>query len=302
MSNIPKVILITSTGSLCWSLVHNLISLPDGSSTSIRVLHHPGTAKALTVRDEEVVPQFQSPPSISLVPIESYSGATFNAAFRDVSVVIHESPSAYPLEEDIGRAIIDKSKAARVSHFILCSTLHPMRVKIGANQRKIRIEEYLVESRIPYTILQPALSMQSIDLKKVLETGRIPLGFASSIPHGFLDQSDLVSIIRVILENPQLHDLAQYELVGQNISYDAIAALISGLSGRQVTCQVMTVNDYIAEMKSTGKLTSDFEENYISELLVYCNRWGLTGCSNVLRWIMGREPATWETYLQRELQ
>ena len=61
--------------------------------------------------------------------------------------------------------------------------------------------------------------MQTISLKKALQTQRIHLGFAPSILHAFVDQMDVVSIIYAILVDPQHHDLVQYELVGDNISY-----------------------------------------------------------------------------------
>lgn len=68
-------------------------------------------------------------------------------------------------------SVIEAAKKAGVNFFILCSVLHPMRSKLITHKLKLmyafryitcemrglgclRIEEYLVESRINYCILQ----------------------------------------------------------------------------------------------------------------------------------------------------
>ena len=115
--------------------------------------------------------------------------------------------------------------------------------------------------------------MQTVDLKKALQTQRIQLGFTPFVPHAFVDQMDVVSVIHVILENPQHHDLAKYELVGDNISYNDIAALMSRIFSKEVTCEERGLKEYIEELKLAGKISSEFEENYITEVLTYRDRW-----------------------------
>jgi hypothetical protein len=76
-------------------------------------------------------------------------------------------------------AVIDAAKNAGVRHFVLCSVLHPMRTKLVTHKLKlqcvyprmpckyvdqagcVRVEEYLIESRMNFTILQVRISVNA---------------------------------------------------------------------------------------------------------------------------------------------
>ena len=105
----------------------------------------------------------------SVVQAEPTGGQAFESAFLGVNIVFHDGPVIHPQEEATSIAVIDAAKAAGVHHFILCSVFQSIRVKLRTHQTKlrlvllstiisisnvVRIEEYLVESRVNYTILQ----------------------------------------------------------------------------------------------------------------------------------------------------
>ena len=52
--------------------------------------------------------------------------------------------------------MIDAAKSHGVSHFIYASVLHPCLRKLMNHDCKRYVEEYLIESGLPYTILQPS--------------------------------------------------------------------------------------------------------------------------------------------------
>ncbi|KIJ23653.1 hypothetical protein M422DRAFT_249632 [Sphaerobolus stellatus SS14] len=237
----------------------------------------------------------------SIVQIEHSEGAEFDAVFRDVSIVFHDGPAIHPQEEAMSIVIIDAAKAAGVDHFILCSVFQPMRTKLRTHQTKLRIEEYLVESRLSYTILQPPNFMQNIPLDAVLSSGLIPTGFSTSVAHGFVDLNDVSLVARKVILDPARHNLAQYELVGENISYDEITSMLSRISRRNIQCEVLTPTEFVARLRLSGEVRTEYAEDSLVRMLVYYDRWGLVGNSNALKWLLGREPTKWEAYAQREL-
>ncbi|EXJ56569.1 hypothetical protein A1O7_06913 [Cladophialophora yegresii CBS 114405] len=73
----------------------------------------------------------------------------------------------HPHEVTFGMNMIDaavresKTQASPSRHFIFSSALHPEFTKLVHHSRKATIEEYLTESGLPYTILQPSAFMDS---------------------------------------------------------------------------------------------------------------------------------------------
>jgi len=92
-------------------------------------------------------------------------------ALEGINIVFHIGPSMHPHEDSIGKIIIDESKSARVQHFILSSVLHPIRTKLLNHRIKIAVEEYLIESRLSYTILEPGHFMQMTRCQEIADKG-----------------------------------------------------------------------------------------------------------------------------------
>jgi hypothetical protein len=115
--------------------------------------------------------------------------------------------------------------------------------------------------------------MQNVALSQVLQTGIIPLGFSSSVVTGFIDLVDLATVIRSIILSPARHFLAQYELVGQNASYEDVSRTIARLCLRDIQCNVISRTEFIARMKATGELQSEYAEDAVERLMLYYNRW-----------------------------
>ena len=123
------------------------------------------------------------------------------------------------------------------------------------------------------SVLQPTLFMQNVSVSQVRQTGVISLGFSSSIVTGFIDLVDLAAVVRTIILSPGQHRLAQYELVGQNASYEDISRTIARVCRRDVQCNVLSREEYIGRMKVTGELQSEYAEDAIERMMVYYNRW-----------------------------
>ena len=115
--------------------------------------------------------------------------------------------------------------------------------------------------------------MQNIDLTVALETGKVLLGFSSSIPHGFIDLVDLAAVSINILKDLENHLFARYEFVAENISYDEIVKMISNLSGKEVKCEVIPGKEFLSMMNAAGEIKSEFAEDVIIRMMAYYDRW-----------------------------
>jgi nucleoside-diphosphate-sugar epimerase len=124
-----------------------------------------------------------------------------------------------------------------------------------------------------------------------------------------VDLEDVAAAAVVVLSEPgHLH--ATYELVGTPpLSQYEVAEAMSRVLKREVRAEREDLRPWRhrAERSSAGaqsKREAGIREYTIDSLLKmfgYYDRFGLAGNSNVLRWLLGREPVTLERFIQRTL-
>lgn len=72
--------------------------------------------------------------------------------------------------------------------------------------------------------------------------------------HGFVDLSDLQEVILSVLQNPEKHNRATYELVGTNGSYDdAVVGAFATVTGDKFEVQQVAADDQ--KLKAMGMAT-----------------------------------------------
>ena len=64
--------------------------------------------------------------------------------------------------------MIDAAVSAQVQHCVYSSVLHPFLRKLLNHDNKRYIKEHLIESSLPYTILQPSTFMDQFPIQKLL--------------------------------------------------------------------------------------------------------------------------------------
>ena len=92
---------------------------------------------------------------------------------KGVRAVYHIPPNVHPREVEIGDIVISCSTGNGVEHFVYHSVLHPQIEAMPHHWLKLRVEERLIASGLPFTILQPTAYMQNItsQLERIKERG-----------------------------------------------------------------------------------------------------------------------------------
>ncbi|HMD82821.1 MAG TPA: NmrA family NAD(P)-binding protein, partial [Anaerolineales bacterium] len=88
--------------------------------------------------------------------------AAIRSAMNGVRAVYHICPNMNPDELVIGKLVIAAGLEGGVEHFVYHSVLHPQAEMMNHHWQKMRVEEALFESGLPFTILQPAPYMQNL--------------------------------------------------------------------------------------------------------------------------------------------
>ncbi|EPT04614.1 NAD-binding protein [Fomitopsis schrenkii] len=233
--------------------------------------------------------------------------STLPPAVAGVDVVFHNAPAFHPNETAMGIALIDAAKAARVKHFVYCSVLHPVLTKLLNHKAKRDVEEYLIESGLNYTILEPASFMQNINLTAAFDSGVVSNGYSPKKLQGFLDLNDLAEVAAKVILDPAPHNRARYELVGENITVEDVARTLSMHLGREIKAErpprEVIISKAMAHVKFSGEYGADALDRmlYYSQGDAHAVVRGIPGSSNVLRWLLGREPTSWEELIRREV-
>ena len=174
-------------------------------------------------------------------------------------------------------------------------------------RRKPETEELLVESDLPYTILQPTRYMQHLENIWPVVTGQGVHGmpFGTRVRFNVADLADLAeAVARVIVESapgaarPGAHLFATYELAGpEALSQEDMARVLAEVLRRPVTARAVPLEEMRARARAAG-----LGEDRIEQMTVMNRHYdahGMRGNPNVLRMLLGREPTSFRQYVER---
>lgn len=230
-------------------------------------------------------------------------------ALQGVDSVYHICPNVHPDEIIIAREIIDAAAAIGVAQFVYHSVLHPQIEAMPHHWKKMRVEEHLFTSGLPFTILQPSVYMQNILVNwgNIIEAGKYPVPYAVDSRISMVDLEDVaLAAANVLMEvNPEkdrpLHIGATYELVGtQAMTPSEIAAILAQQLGRPVVAEKMSMAAWKQGARNSGM--SDYQINTLARMFNYYEKYGFWGSSQVLTGLLNRPTTSFEAFVKRVIQ
>ena len=221
-------------------------------------------------------------------------------AVAGVQKVVHICPPMHPQEDLIGKALVAAACNGGVELFVEYSVLHPV-IEVPHHRRKLEVEAALIDSGLPYVILQPARYMQHLNViwPEVLRDGRHVLPFSTQTQFSLVDLDDLAEAVLRVLTQPG-HAYATYQLAGPEcLSMQDCALRLTRLLGRDIQAVARDEEAYRKIVEAAGAPAERIETMLIMNR--HYSAHGLAGNSNVLRWLLGREPTRYEAFVTREL-
>jgi len=226
--------------------------------------------------------------------------SAIRSAMEGIRSVYHICPNMHPDEFIIGEMVNSTAREAEVEHFVYHSVLHPQTEKMKHHWGKLRVEEMIFESGIPFTILQPAPYMQNLlaGWKSIVEDGVLIVPYSVESKFSFIDLEDLAEAAKIVVTEPD-HKNAIYELAGTNpISHIEVAEILGRVLARDVRAEKEEIRDW--RFRSAG--ISEFAIVNLIKMFEYYDQWGLVGNPNILKWILKREPNTLELFFERTMR
>jgi uncharacterized protein YbjT (DUF2867 family) len=225
--------------------------------------------------------------------------ATLGQAAQGARAVYHICPNVSPYEIDIGQVAIGAARSAGVKHFVYHSVLHPQVEAMPHHWQKLRVEEQLFGSGLPYTILQPAVYMQNVlaHWDQIVEQGVYPVPYAVETRLGMVDLEDVAEAAAAVLTEPG-HVGAVYELAGMEVLSQAeVATILSQQLGRPVRAEAVSLETWERRARESG--LGDYQVETLVKMFRYYECYGFWGNPRVLSWLLGRSPTTFAAFVER---
>ncbi len=254
--------------------------------------------RALVYRDEHI-PTLTALGAEETIVGDLIDRSTVDHAVSGVRAIYHICPNMNPDEIMIGRFVIDAAGVFGIEHLVYHSVLHPQTEYMPHHWHKLRLEELLIESGVPCTILQPTAYMQNIlaHWESISEGGIFPVPYSIETVSCYVDLQDVAQVAAEVLRTKD-HLGATYELVGtQAISQIEVAEILSKELGRNVEAKQIQLDNWEKNARASG--LGDFQIDTLIRMFEYYDKYGFTGNSNVLGWLLGRPPTSLENFFQR---
>lgn len=220
-------------------------------------------------------------------------------AMRSVAAVYHICPNVHPEELAIGRTVVAAAAAAGVERFVYHSVLHPQIEAMPHHWQKLRVEECLLASGLPCTLLQPAPYMQNVlaHWDRIRAEGRYPVPYAAGTCLALVDLEDVAEVAARVLIDPG-HQGATYPLCGEaGLAQTEVAAVLGQGLGRRVEVEVISRDAWASTARASG--LGDYQLAALRAMFVYYERHGLRGGCRVLEALLGRPPCRFAQFVAR---
>ena len=254
------------------------------------------------VRSEESALALRAAGVADVVVGDITDPAVLSRAMRGAEKVYYVGPALHPKEASMGFAAIDAARDASVKHFVFSSVLHATITDLIQHEIKRDVEEYLVSSGLEFTILQPANYMLRHRLVPAFQRGVFPLSWALDRKQSMVDLADVAEVAAAVLTHSQEHAGATYELVssGRYTAHE-LASVISGVMGRKVTAEQIDAEVFLkAALGVTDLEQFPYQSRVLRAISKRYSSHDFIGNPNVLTWLLGRSPTTFEQFVPRE--
>ena len=227
--------------------------------------------------------------------------SVISSLFEDIRAVYHICPNMHPDELSIGLAMISAAKTADVTQFVFHSVLHPQVEAMPHHWQKMRVEEALFTSGIPFTILQPAAYMQNIlvEWKNIQQEGIIRVPYSPESKGSPVDLNDVADVASLVLSERD-HIGAIYELCGPDIlTYQEQATILSEYIDRSIRVEQISLNEWKTLAYEAGLRTYSVES--LLKMFLYYDLYGFWGSSHVLSTLLQRPPTSFIEFATNHL-
>ncbi|KAF7188295.1 hypothetical protein HII31_10359 [Pseudocercospora fuligena] len=261
-------------------------------------------------------------PSAEVVAMNLKTASSAKKLLENVTYAYLLTPGMHPDELTLGmtfiEAAIQSHRSDVLKHLVFASVIHAQLTSLINHKNKLEMEEVIIESGMPYTIVQPTHFMDNIPIghlqqqAKENDTVIFDAIFKPDTKISFAALSDVGEAVSNIFLDPEKYVYGIYEIVStaKPLSYDEVMAIASEVLGKKVEVKPMTVDQGIEffgkfaipqDMDAEGRKVMSAGFEAMIRHYEKPNAGGLVGNSLALGMILGRPGVGVRVWMERQI-
>lgn len=225
------------------------------------------------------------------------NSADWEEAAAGVDRIYLICPNMHPHEPQIGRLAIQAAQKEGVSRLVYHSVLHPQTEEMPHHWGKLRVEELIVASGVPFVILQPTAYMQNLrpHLPAIQKNGLLRLPYPPESRISLIDLYDLAAAAVRVLQSAEF-DGSIFELCGTRpLDQHEAAGAFAKILGKEIKAEQMRIEEW----KTGVEGLPVYARETLIKMFRYYAQNGLVGNPTVLGWLLNRPPASLPEVINR---
>jgi uncharacterized protein YbjT (DUF2867 family) len=225
-------------------------------------------------------------------------GDAITAAAEGCSAIYYIAPNMNEDEQLFGDNIVAAAKAAGVGRLAFHSVLHTQVQALRHHWKRLFVEEAIVESGVPFTILQVGSYFQNMlpGWKKMAETGIHAMAYETEAPMSLVDLDDVAEAALRVVRDPGCAN-GIFEICGPVITLREKADILTRVLGRRIEARKLPPEEAISHAAHMG--VGAYGQGCMRAMFAHYDVHGLVGSARPLEWILGRPPADFEAFARR---
>ena len=114
--------------------------------------------------------------------------------------------------------------------------------------------------------------MQNINVKDVVSKGLLHCGWSPKVLQGYVALQDVADAAQVVILNPELHNRARYELVGENITLEEVAKTIGRCAGKTITAEQVPRDQVVSRALVPAIAKGAYAKDGLDRMLYYYDK------------------------------
>ncbi|HEY3417197.1 MAG TPA: NmrA family NAD(P)-binding protein [Armatimonadota bacterium] len=223
-------------------------------------------------------------------------------AMQGMPALYHIPPAVQSDEAEIGKSIIAAAQVAGVGYFVYHSVMHPQISALIHHAQKLQVEDALIQSDLPFTILQPASYMQNMlgIWERIVQQGIYTTTYGMDARMSLVDLDDVAEVAAIVLTEDG-HRYATYELAGPEVLIAAqMAVTLEEKLGRPVIAEGMDIDQWEGNIRAAGM--GEYSVTALAIMFRYYAQHGFTGNPHILASLLHRPPTAFAAFVERTMQ
>lgn len=245
-----------------------------------RRLAHAGASVRAAVRNREQARRAVANGATQAVIVDLDTGEGLAEAVDGAGHVYLIAPNVHPREPELVADVLHVAAKAGVSRVVYHSVMHPHHPAMPHHMAKAAAEHEVRESGLEWSILQPAAYLQNH--VGALLSGHLSVPYNLDSVFSSVDLDDVAHVATSVLLQGG-HEYATYELAGaERLTMRQLGWRAEQILGRPVTVEQVTPRPPSVD---------DYSAAALHAMFAAYDRHGFVGGCQVLRALLGREPA-----------